>query len=63
MQWRWPWKPNPEDVEASKRARAHLDRVLADWQPILEAVEPIREGRIRNHITERAFALREKGSR
>ena len=60
---KWPWRPDPEDVRGRKAAKAHLDRILADWGPIEAAVAPIREGRRRNHITQRAFALRDKGGR
>lgn len=60
---RWPWKANPDDVRGRREAKALLDDVLADWPRIHEAVGPIREGRVRNHISERAFALRERGTR
>lgn len=60
---RWPWKSNPKNAREVREARQRLDRVMADWQPVLDAAGELRMHTARNHIMEKAFALREKGER
>lgn len=58
---RLPWKPDPDDIRGRREAQRRLQRVMADWPAIEAATGTLREHRVRNAISERAFALRDKG--
>lgn len=60
---KWPWrKRQAEAVKHRREAQRRFEEVVADWPTIRAAVAPIQEGARRNHITARAFALKEKGA-
>ena len=59
---KWPWtRRGQQEAARREEAKSRLDRIRADWVLIEKAIGPIREGRERNHISERAFALRSRG--
>lgn len=59
---RWPpWRK--KSTQDRDTARETLARVEAQWVDVHEAVAPLREGMVRNHLIERAFAIRERGDR
>ena len=61
---RWPpWKPHPDEVRARKEAERGLELLRAQ-RPVVEAAAAALERSLaRNHLIEKAFALRERGDR
>lgn len=59
---RWPpWKPDPDEVRAREDAERGLREVLAQRPEVEAAAREITRQLVRNHLTEKAFALRERG--
>lgn len=60
---RWPWKHDDDSHRKNAEAKEMLARVRAQWPEVRAAAERLEEGVARNHLVEKAFAIRERGNR
>ena len=61
---RWPpWRPDPDEVRKRREAEESLRSTLAQREVVEEAVAELQRHMTRNHLIEKAFAMRERGDR
>lgn len=57
---KWPWQRAAEEANRAERARERLREVVRDWPEVYAAAGNMRVEAVRNNITQKAFALRDR---